>query len=138
MSTDFEVGEIDDGFDEEELENEREKEREKEKEKERNGGKRVKVEKFKVCEDKSLSHYVPCLDNVEEIKRLNLGESVEKYERHCPPQPLDCVVARPEGYQVRIPWPQSRNQVTFISTHQICLLFLVILLYCFINCDYYS
>nr|XP_023887154.1 probable methyltransferase PMT10 isoform X1 [Quercus suber] len=111
MSTDFEVGEIDEGFDDEELEHEREKEREKEKEKERNGGKRVKVKKFKVCEDKSLSNYVPCLDNVEEIKRLNLSESVEKYERHCPPQPLDCVVPRPEGYQVRIPWPQSRNQV---------------------------
>lgn len=76
------------------------------------GGKRVKVEKYKVCEQ-SMTDYIPCLDNMEGIKRLNSTERGEKYERHCPGQDktLNCVVPRPKGYKIRIPWPQSRDEV---------------------------
>ncbi|KAF4346731.1 hypothetical protein CsatB_018634 [Cannabis sativa] len=75
---------------------------------------KVRVEKFKVC-DQSMVDYIPCLDNVEEIKKLNSTERGEKFERHCPGQDkaLDCVVPRPKGYQNRIPWPQSRDEVWF-------------------------
>ncbi|KAH7524571.1 hypothetical protein FEM48_Zijuj06G0133700 [Ziziphus jujuba var. spinosa] len=78
------------------------------------GGKRVKVEKYKVCEQ-SMTDYIPCLDNMEGIKRLNSTERGEKYERHCPGQDktLNCVVPRPKGYKIRIPWPQSRDEVWF-------------------------
>ncbi|KAF4401505.1 hypothetical protein G4B88_001699 [Cannabis sativa] len=72
------------------------------------------VEKFKRC-DQSMVDYIPCLDNVEEINKLNSSHRGEKLERHCPDQgkALDCLVPMPEGYQHRIPWPQSRDQVWF-------------------------
>lgn len=80
------------------------------------GGARVKVDKFKVC-DESMTDYIPCLDNVEEIDKLNSSERGEKYERHCPGQGkgLNCVVPRPKGYQIRIHWPQSRDEVIWIE-----------------------
>ncbi|XP_008219567.1 PREDICTED: probable methyltransferase PMT10 [Prunus mume] len=78
------------------------------------GGARFKVDKFEVC-DESMTDYIPCLDNVEEIEKLNSRERGEKYERHCPGQGkgLNCVVPRPKGYQIRIQWPQSRDEVWF-------------------------
>lgn len=78
------------------------------------GGARFKVDKFEVC-DESMTDYIPCLDNVEEIEKLNSSERGEKYERHCPGQGkgLNCVVPRPKGYQIRIHWPQSRDEVWF-------------------------
>ncbi|KAI3464576.1 hypothetical protein Pfo_021239 [Paulownia fortunei] len=74
----------------------------------------VKVEKFRVC-DESMSDYIPCLDNVEAISRFNSTEKGEKYERHCPEngRVLDCLVPRPKGYKLHIPWPQSRDEVWF-------------------------
>lgn len=79
------------------------------------GGVRVRVGKYKVCNER-MTDYIPCLDNVEEIKRWNSSERGEKYERHCPGQgkELNCVVPRPKGYQTRIPWPQSRDEVIWI------------------------
>ncbi|KAM1527921.1 hypothetical protein ACFXTI_017030 [Malus domestica] len=78
------------------------------------GGVRVRVGKYKVCNGR-MTDYIPCLDNVKEIKRWNSSERGEKYERHCPGQgkELNCVVPRPKGYQTRIPWPQSRDKVWF-------------------------
>ncbi|KAL6962261.1 hypothetical protein U1Q18_037217 [Sarracenia purpurea var. burkii] len=75
---------------------------------------RVRVEKFGVC-DESMREYIPCLDNVEAVTRLNSTERGEKYERHCPEKGkrLNCVVPRPKGYKLSIPWPQSRNEVWF-------------------------
>jgi hypothetical protein len=109
MSLEFEVGDIDESWMEEEEKSRGGREEKEEKEK---SGARVKVGKYKVCE-KSMSEYIPCIDNVEEIRRLNLSASVERYERHCPQQGkgLACVVPRPEGYQVKIPWPKSRDEV---------------------------
>ena len=70
------------------------------------------LEKFKVC-DPSMTDYIPCLDNEEEINRLNSTQRGEKFERHCPGEgkALDCVVPRPKDYRIRIPWPQSRDEV---------------------------
>ncbi|KAF9687164.1 hypothetical protein SADUNF_Sadunf02G0065300 [Salix dunnii] len=80
------------------------------------GGKltRVKYERFRVCEE-STRDYIPCLDNVEEIKRLNLSGSLVMYERHCPEEGkgLDCLVPMPKGYKRSIPWPRSRDEVWF-------------------------
>lgn len=75
---------------------------------------RVKVQKFERC-DESMRDYIPCLDNVEEIKKLNSTERGEKYERHCPGEGrgLDCLVPAPKGYQSPIPWPKSRDEVWF-------------------------
>lgn len=75
---------------------------------------KVRVEKFKVCVQ-SMTDYIPCLDNVEEINRLKSTEKGEKFERHCPGEgkALNCVVPRPKGYQIRIPWPQSRDEVNY-------------------------
>ncbi|PON91576.1 putative methyltransferase PMT [Trema orientale] len=75
---------------------------------------KVRVEKFKVC-DQSMIDYIPCLDNVEEIKKLNSTLRGEKFERHCPGQAkaLNCVLPVPKGYQIRIPWPKSRDEVWY-------------------------
>lgn len=72
------------------------------------------IEKYKVCETSKVD-YIPCLDNEDAIKMFNGSEKGEKYERHCPrkDQMLECVVPRPEGYQRSIPWPQSRDEVSF-------------------------
>lgn len=117
MSLEFEVGEIDESWtEEEELGGGIEEKQEKEE-----SGARVKVNKYKVCEQ-SMSEYVPCMDNVEEIRRLRLSASVERYERHCPREGkgLDCVVPRPEGYQVKIPWPKSRDEVVWLIHKNVC------------------
>ena len=112
MSEEFEVGDFDPNSIED-LRNltgsggERLDDGVKEKEKEK-----VRVEKFKVC-DQSMVDYIPCLDNVEEIKKLNSTLRGEKFERHCPTQDkaLNCVVPMPKGYKLRIPWPKSRDEV---------------------------
>lgn len=71
-----------------------------------------KIGKFRVC-DESLREYVPCLDNVEVISKLNSTERGENYERHCPGKErvLDCLVPRPKGYKAHIPWPKSQDEV---------------------------
>lgn len=92
------------------------KEEKEEKEKKNKSGGEVKerFEKYKVCE-RSKVDYIPCLDNEEAIKLFNNSEKGEKYERHCPgnDKTLDCVVPRPEGYRIPIPWPQSLDEVSF-------------------------
>ncbi|KAG8493864.1 hypothetical protein CXB51_011333 [Gossypium anomalum] len=87
---------------------------EKEKKNKSGGEVKVRFEKYKVCE-RSKVDYIPCLDNEEAIKLFNNSEKGEKYERHCPgnDKSLDCVVPRPEGYRIPIPWPQSRDEVWF-------------------------
>ncbi|XP_057973579.1 probable methyltransferase PMT10 [Malania oleifera] len=75
---------------------------------------RVRMERYKVCRD-SMREYIPCLDNVETIKRLNSTERGEQFERHCPEKGkgLDCLVPAPKGYRTPIPWPRSRDEVWF-------------------------
>ncbi|XP_021760906.1 probable methyltransferase PMT10 [Chenopodium quinoa] len=76
---------------------------------------RVRVlEKYKVCNE-SMREFIPCLDNVDVIRRLNSTERGEKFERHCPEigKGLDCLVPAPPKYRSPIPWPQSRDEVWF-------------------------
>lgn len=61
----------------------------------------TKVEKFGICE-MDMSDYVPCLDNVDSDFRFNLSEKGKG---------LDCLVPRPKGYKLHIPWPKSREEV---------------------------
>ncbi|XP_016454570.1 putative methyltransferase PMT11 [Nicotiana tabacum] len=74
----------------------------------------VKVKKFGLCPE-SMREYIPCLDNVEAIQKLNSTEKGEKFERHCPEKDkgLNCLVPAPRGYQTPIPWPRSRDEVWF-------------------------
>ncbi|MCL7032518.1 hypothetical protein MKW94_007709, partial [Papaver nudicaule] len=109
MTEDFEVGEFDPEFvenwgnDNETVPEERP---------------RVKVKKFQLC-PVSMKEYIPCLDNVEEIQKLNSTDKGEKYERHCPADSdhgmLNCLVPAPAGYKVPIPWPKSRDEVWFVN-----------------------
>lgn len=69
-----------------------------------------RIEKLRVC-DKRKTDHIPCLDNEEEIKRLNSTDRGENYERHCPKNNLACLIPPPDGYKKPIPWPQSRDKV---------------------------
>ena len=77
-------------------------------------GVEISFQKFPVCPD-SMKEYIPCLDNEEEIARLESTAKGEKFERHCPVKEnrLDCVVPTPKGYKYPIPWPTSRDEVFF-------------------------
>ncbi|WOG93955.1 hypothetical protein DCAR_0313245 [Daucus carota subsp. sativus] len=73
---------------------------------------RVRVKRMKLC-DWSLSEYIPCLDNVEAIRKLKSTKRGERFERHCPETRLNCLVRTPLGYTTTIPWPRSRDEVWF-------------------------
>ncbi|KAK1355289.1 Methyltransferase [Heracleum sosnowskyi] len=75
-------------------------------------GGRARVKRLKLC-DRSMSEYIPCLDNVEVIKRLKSKKKGERFERHCPEKSLSCIVPTPIGYTTPIPWPTSRDEVWF-------------------------
>lgn len=74
---------------------------------------RVSVRKFEICSE-NLTDYIPCLDNVEAIERLNSTARGERFERNCPKEGmgLNCTVPIPRGYQPPIPWPRSRDEVS--------------------------
>ncbi|KAK1570952.1 hypothetical protein Q3G72_009564 [Acer saccharum] len=78
------------------------------------GGGRISVKRFAIC-PVSMREYIPCLDNVEAIKRLKSTEKGERFERHCPANgtALNCLVPAPKGYKTPIPWPRSRDEVWF-------------------------
>ncbi|XP_076906910.1 putative methyltransferase PMT11 [Bidens hawaiensis] len=73
---------------------------------------RVRVSKFEKC-PASMREYIPCLDNVEGIKRLKSTVKGENFERHCPKNGLNCLVPAPKGYKAPIPWPRSRDEVWY-------------------------
>ncbi|XP_020581065.1 probable methyltransferase PMT11 [Phalaenopsis equestris] len=72
------------------------------------------IQKFSLCPER-MREYIPCIDNEEEIKRLNSTERGERFERHCPAKELtlNCLVPAPQGYREPIPWPMSRDEVWF-------------------------
>lgn len=115
MTDDFVVGEFDPAVIESVVNGSGENNGVVENDGKRRGDSRVSIGKFRVC-DEGLRDYVPCLDNVEAIKRLNSTERGESFERHCPERGLDCLVPRPKGYKLRIPWPKSRDEVYFLVT----------------------
>ncbi|KAM1053920.1 hypothetical protein FF1_001377 [Malus domestica] len=85
-------------------------------ESEGSGSGRVSVERFELC-PKSMSEYIPCLDNVEVVKRLKSTAKGERFERHCPEagRGLNCLVPAPKSYKSPIPWPKSRDEVWFFN-----------------------
>ncbi|XP_026444254.1 probable methyltransferase PMT11 [Papaver somniferum] len=112
MTEDFEVGEFDPEFVENwGNDNETVSEEGDEGEKPR-----VKIKKFQLC-PVSMKEYIPCLDNVEEIQKLNSTEKGEKFERHCPDSDhgLNCLVPAPVDYKTPIPWPKSRDEVWYVN-----------------------
>lgn len=110
MTNDFEVGD----FDPEVVENLGDGNQTQEvlQQDDSKGGQGFKINKFGFCPE-SMREYIPCMDNLEAIKRLNSTEKGEKFERHCPEkgQGLNCLVPAPKGYRKPIPWPKSRDEV---------------------------
>ncbi|MFS7925116.1 putative S-adenosyl-L-methionine-dependent methyltransferase [Helianthus anomalus] len=60
-----------------------------------------------------MMEYIPCLDNVETVKRLKSMKKGEKFERHCPEKDkeLNCFVPAPKGYKAPNPWSRSRDEM---------------------------
>lgn len=74
------------------------------------------ITKFGLC-SRDMSEYIPCLDNVDAIRKMPSTEKGEKFERHCPEEGkgLNCLVPAPKGYRAPIPWPKSRDEVKILS-----------------------
>lgn len=66
---------------------------------------------WKLCSTTAGPDYIPCLDNLQAIKKLSSTKHYEHRERHCPENPPTCLVPLPEGYQRSIEWPTSREKV---------------------------
>lgn len=66
---------------------------------------------WKLCKTSAGPDYIPCLDNLEAIKKLSSTKHYEHRERHCPDKTPTCFVPLPEGYQRSIEWPTSREKV---------------------------
>ncbi|PPD95812.1 hypothetical protein GOBAR_DD07151 [Gossypium barbadense] len=100
MSDKFEIGEFDTDL-VENWDNGTEVEAETGKEEVRST---FRVKKFGFCGE-NMREYIPCLDNVEAIKRLKSTERGERFERHCPEKGkgLNCLVPAPKGYCPPIP-----------------------------------
>ncbi|XP_047074171.1 probable methyltransferase PMT26 [Lolium rigidum] len=68
---------------------------------------------WKLCDTEAGADYIPCLDNVEFIRKLQHDEHYEHRERHCPEEPPTCLVPLPNGYRSPIRWPKSRDQIWY-------------------------
>ena len=66
---------------------------------------------WKLCNVTAGPDYIPCLDNVQTIRRLPSTKHYEHRERHCPDEAPTCLVSLPEGYKRPVPWPKSREKV---------------------------
>lgn len=66
---------------------------------------------WKVCNVTAGPDYIPCLDNLQAIRRLRSTGHFEHKERHCPDDPPTCLVSLPKKYQRPIQWPMSREKV---------------------------
>lgn len=110
MSDDFEVGVFDQGFVDDWKNNGSELETSGSKV--GGGGGQITIKRYQLCHE-SMSEYIPCLDNVEAIKKLNSTEKRKKFERHCPDKDkgLNCLIPPPRRYRRSIPWPRSRDEV---------------------------
>ncbi|CAK8538186.1 unnamed protein product [Lathyrus sativus] len=75
---------------------------------------KLNVKKFARC-SLNMSEYIPCLDNVEAIGKVESVERGERFERHCPVEEkrFNCLVQPPKGYRLPIPWPRSREEVWY-------------------------
>ncbi|KAL2339715.1 hypothetical protein Fmac_007655 [Flemingia macrophylla] len=68
---------------------------------------------WKLCNTTTGSEYIPCLDNWQAIRKLNSIRHYEHRERHCPDEPITCLVSLPEGYRSPIKWPKSRDMIWY-------------------------
>ncbi|XP_057770147.1 probable methyltransferase PMT26 [Salvia miltiorrhiza] len=68
---------------------------------------------WKLCSTTAGPDYIPCLDNLQAIKKLSSTKHYEHRERHCPENPPTCLVPLPEGYQRSIEWPTSREKIWY-------------------------
>lgn len=66
---------------------------------------------WKLCNVTAGPDFIPCLDNLQAIRRLRSTRHFEHKERHCPDEPPTCLVPLPEKYQCSIQWPESREKV---------------------------
>ncbi|KAF5733836.1 putative ATP binding protein [Tripterygium wilfordii] len=80
------------------------------------GSPRFTVKRYGLCPT-TKKEYIPCMDNVEAIKKLKSTEKGERFERHCPKEGkgLNCLVPPPKGYRPPIPWPRSRDEVWYTN-----------------------
>ncbi|KAJ3672435.1 hypothetical protein LUZ60_007156 [Juncus effusus] len=88
-----------------------------EKEKERRGDNDGNPDSYgwRICNETARADYIPCLDNIKEIKKLR-PENYRHYEhreRHCPEEPPTCLVPVPEGYRRPVEWPKSRDKIWY-------------------------
>ncbi|KAF5183949.1 S-adenosyl-l-methionine-dependent methyltransferases superfamily protein [Thalictrum thalictroides] len=70
---------------------------------------------WKVCNVSAGPDYIPCLDNLEAIRKLRTTKHYEHRERHCPEEGPTCLVPLPEGYRQPIEWPQSREKIWYYN-----------------------
>ncbi|KAK3043649.1 hypothetical protein RJ639_000065 [Escallonia herrerae] len=75
--------------------------------------------KWKLCNVTAGPDYIPCLDNVQAIKKLPNTNHYEHRERHCPDEAPTCLVPLPEGYKKPVRWPRSREQRNTYNFHLI-------------------
>ncbi|KAL8132989.1 hypothetical protein AgCh_008454 [Apium graveolens] len=68
---------------------------------------------WKVCNVTAGPDYIPCLDNLQAIRRLRSTGHFEHKERHCPDDPPTCLVSLPGKYQRPIQWPMSREKIWY-------------------------
>ncbi|KAL1820279.1 hypothetical protein ACET3Z_015148 [Daucus carota] len=68
---------------------------------------------WKLCNVTAGSDYIPCLDNLQALRRLKSTKHYEHRERHCPDDPPTCLVSLPEGYLRSIQWPTSREKIWY-------------------------
>ncbi|CAL0319445.1 unnamed protein product [Lupinus luteus] len=68
---------------------------------------------WKLCKTTAGSEYIPCLDNVQAIKKLRSIRHYEHRERHCLGEASTCLVPLPEGYRIPIKWPKSRDMIWY-------------------------
>jgi hypothetical protein len=104
MSNEFEIGEFDPDFVDDTVNKTRVDDS--------NDELKFVVKRFALCSS-NMSDYIPCLDNVEAIGKLESVEKGERFERHCPVEEkrFNCLVPPPKGYRSPIPWPKSRDEV---------------------------
>ncbi|KAG5396423.1 hypothetical protein IGI04_018237 [Brassica rapa subsp. trilocularis] len=71
------------------------------------------VYEWKTCNVTAGPDYIPCLDNLQVIKRLQSTMHYEHRERHCPEESPRCLVSLPDGYKRSIKWPNSREKIWY-------------------------
>ncbi|KAK4352608.1 hypothetical protein RND71_028126 [Anisodus tanguticus] len=86
---------------------------ESEKENESQDSSSSKGYKWQLCKTDAGPDYIPCLDNVQAIRKLPSTSHYEHRERHCPTEPSTCLVPLPSGYKQPIGWPRSREQIWY-------------------------